>query len=139
MPAPASFAGPALAQALSQHRRQLGFPVTDRLVGEHEAPDQEHLCQIAQAQLVAQPPEDDQEHDVGRHLDPVQRRAGSLIEPSPALPAAEAPEAMNRSPLPLGGRRRVAMRAVHGDTLDLSKRSPGTYPLVALSASCPEI
>jgi hypothetical protein len=33
----------------------------------------------------------------------------------------------------------VAMRAVHGGSLDLSKRAPRTYPLGALSASCPEI
>src|SRR3954470_14532537 len=57
-----------------------------RLVGEHEAPDQEHLGQIPQAQLVAQPPEDHEEHDVGWDLDPVQRRTSSLVEPPPALP-----------------------------------------------------
>jgi hypothetical protein len=31
---------------------------------------------------------------------------------------------MNRSPFLLGGRRRVAMRAVHGGSLDRSKRGP---------------
>ena len=123
VPAPAGLAGPALAQALGEQRRQLGFPVPHRLVGEHDAPDQEHLRQITQAQLVAQPPEDHEKHDVGRDLDPVQRRAGPLVEPPPAIPAPEAPEAMNRSPLPLGGRRRVAMRAVHGGSLDRSKRA----------------
>ena len=40
--------------------------------------------------------------------------------------------------LPLAGRRRVAMRAVHDGSLDLSKMGSGTYPLVTLSASCPE-
>jgi hypothetical protein len=30
---------------------------------------------------------------------------------------------MNRSPLPLGGRRRVAVRAIHGGSLDLSERA----------------
>src|SRR3954462_15534989 len=44
-PAPAGFAGPALAQALGQQRRQLSLPVAHRLVGEHDAPDQEHLGQ----------------------------------------------------------------------------------------------
>jgi hypothetical protein len=68
------------------------------------SPFAQHLRQIAQAQLVAQPPEDHEKHNVGRHLDPVQRRAGPLVEPPSALPAPEAPEAMNRSPLPLGRR-----------------------------------
>ena len=89
VPAPAGLAGSALAQALGEQRRQLGFPVTDRLVGEHDAPDQKHFRQITQAQLVAQPPKDDQEHDVSRHLDPVERRAGPLVEPPPAIPAPE--------------------------------------------------
>jgi hypothetical protein len=41
VPAPAGLAGPPLAQALGQQRRQLGLPVAHRLVGEHEAPDQD--------------------------------------------------------------------------------------------------
>jgi len=53
VPAPAGFAGAPLAQPLGEQRRQPGFPVPHRLVGEHEAPDQEHLGQITQAQLVA--------------------------------------------------------------------------------------
>jgi hypothetical protein len=101
--APAGFAGPALAQALGEQRRQLGFPVAHCLVGEHEAADQEHFRQVTQAQLVAQPPEDHEEHDVGRDLNPVQRRAGPLVEPPPAIPAAEASKAMNCSALPLPG------------------------------------
>ncbi len=47
VPAPAGLAGPPLAQALGEQRRQLGLPVAHRLVGEHEAADQEHLRQIA--------------------------------------------------------------------------------------------
>ena len=53
VPAPADLASPALAQTFGQQRRQLGFPSPHRLVGENEAPDQEHLGQITQAQLVA--------------------------------------------------------------------------------------
>src|SRR3954464_4761588 len=116
----------------------LASQIPHRLVGEHDAPDQEHLRQITQAQLVAQPPENDQEHDVGRHLGAVEPRAGPLIEPPPALPAPKTSEAMNRLPLPLDGRRRVAVRAVHGGFLDLSKRDLGTYPSTPLPASCPE-
>src|SRR3954466_15492680 len=43
VPAPADLASPALAQALGEQRCQLGLPVAHRLVGEHEAADQEHL------------------------------------------------------------------------------------------------
>src|SRR4051812_8376987 len=102
VPAPAGFADAPLAQALGEQRRQL--PVAHRLVGEHEAPDQEHFRKIPQAQLVTQPPEDHEEHDVGRDLNPVQHRATPLVVSPPALPAPEAPEAMNRSPFLLGGR-----------------------------------
>ena len=87
MPAAAGLAGPPLAQILGEQRRQLGFPVAHRLVSEHEAADQEHLGQVPQAQLVAQPPKDHEKHDVGWDLHPVQRRAGPLVEPPPALPA----------------------------------------------------
>src|SRR3954447_20653313 len=52
----------------------------------------------------------------------VQRRAGPLVVPPPALPAPETSEAMNRSPLPLDGRGGRAMRAVHRGSLDLPKR-----------------
>src|SRR3954468_24054602 len=112
---------PIHTQALGEQWRQPGFPVPHRLVSEHDAPDQEHLRQVTQAQLVAQSPEDHEKHDVRRDLDPVQRRAGPLVEPPPAIPAPKPPEAMNRSPLSLGGRGRVAVRAVHGGSLDLSK------------------
>jgi hypothetical protein len=50
-------------------------------------------------------------------------RACPLVELPPAIPAAEAPETMDRSALPLAGRRRVTMRAVHGGSRDLSKRA----------------
>jgi hypothetical protein len=80
--APAGFAGPALAQALGEQRRQLGFPIPHRLVSEHEAPDQKHFRQITEAELVAQPPKDHEKHDVG--WDPVQHRAGPLVVPPPS-------------------------------------------------------
>src|SRR4051812_30509033 len=62
--------------------------------------------QIPQAQLVAQPPEE--ENDVGRDLNPVEHRAGPLVVSLPAISTAIAPEAMHRSPFPLGSRRRLA-------------------------------
>jgi hypothetical protein len=53
VPAPSDFALSSPPEILGQSRRELGLPITDRLVAEHEAADQEHLGQIPQAQLVA--------------------------------------------------------------------------------------
>jgi hypothetical protein len=47
---------------------------------ELEATLQKHLGQIAPAQLVAQPPRHDQQHDGGGKLQAVERRGGALIE-----------------------------------------------------------
>jgi hypothetical protein len=144
MPAPAGLAGPPLAQALSEPRRQLGLPIQHRLVGEHEAADQEHLGKITQAQLVAEPPEDHEEHDVARHLNPVQHRAGPFVEPPPAIPAPEAPKTMNCS-APRSrvddewqcGQSMVAL--LISQTLDLSN-GPENLPINASPGKlCPEI
>ena len=52
-------------KVIDEGRRQLRLPIANRLVAEFDAPDQEHLWQIAQAQLVAKPPEDHECDDVG--------------------------------------------------------------------------
>jgi hypothetical protein len=52
IPAAAGLAPASLAQSIGEQRRQPGFLVTDRFVAEDDAADQEHLRQIAQAELV---------------------------------------------------------------------------------------
>jgi hypothetical protein len=47
-----------LPEVIDEGRRQLRLPIANRLIAEFDAPDQEHLWQIAQAQLVAKPPKD---------------------------------------------------------------------------------
>ena len=47
---------------------------------EHDAADQKHLRQIAQAEFVAQPPEHHERDDVGGVLRPVQQALTALIE-----------------------------------------------------------
>jgi hypothetical protein len=42
-------------EVIDEGRRQLRLPIANRLIAEFDAPDQEHLWQIAQAQLVAKP------------------------------------------------------------------------------------
>jgi hypothetical protein len=49
-------------------------------VGEFETPLQKHLCQVSQAQLVSQPPENDQQNDIGWELQMVEDSASPLVE-----------------------------------------------------------
>jgi len=58
------------------------FPVPDCLMGELKAPLQEHLGQIAQTQLVPEPPEDDQEDDISEVFEIVERSSCTLVEGS---------------------------------------------------------
>ena len=54
---------------------------------ELESPQQEHLGQIAQAQLVAEPPDQHLEDDVGRDFQEIELRAPSLVEGTLAVAA----------------------------------------------------
>src|SRR3954470_2379676 len=91
IPAAARLAATALPQVLGQRRRELGLPLADGLMAEYDTAQGEHLGQVAQAQLVAQPPEHHERDDVGRILRPVQQRAGAFVELLAAGPAAKAP------------------------------------------------
>jgi hypothetical protein len=44
------------------------FPLSDRFVSEFETAQQEHLGQIPQAELIAQPAEHNLENDIGGKL-----------------------------------------------------------------------
>jgi hypothetical protein len=59
-----------------------GFPLPNRLMGEDKAALQEHLRQIPQAQLVPQPPEDNEQDDIGRVFQKVEGRCGALVKRS---------------------------------------------------------
>src|SRR5690242_10199905 len=89
VPAAADLALAAAPEILGQHWGELGLPLAHRLVAEHEAADQEHLGQVAQAQLVAQAPEYHEGDHVARVLGPVQRAAAALVELLAAGAAAE--------------------------------------------------
>jgi len=107
IPALPDLAAPATAHTFSQCRRELGLPVAHRLMTEHDAADQEHLWQIAQAEFVAQPPEHHEGKDVGRVLRPVQQGRAALIELFAAVTAAKPAVALRGSfgPLRNGSRR----------------------------------
>src|SRR5688572_30539163 len=57
VPTAAHLAAPASAQLLGQGRRELGLPLPNGLMTEHDAAHGEHLGQIPQGELVAQAPE----------------------------------------------------------------------------------
>jgi hypothetical protein len=67
-------------------------------VAEREAAGQEHLGEVAQAELVAKPPEHHEGDHVGGVLGPVQHGAGALVGLLAAAPAAEPATALSRPP-----------------------------------------
>jgi hypothetical protein len=113
VPAPPNFALSSLSEILAQCRRELGFPVANRLVAEHEAADQEHLGQIPQAQFVAQSPEHHEGDDVTRVLRPVQQAGATLVELLRAAQSAEPAIALRRALGPFPAGCRLAFRAAH--------------------------
>src|SRR5690349_3061934 len=87
IPAAADAAASTATEFLSQSRREFRLPIPHRLMAEHDAADQEHLGEIAQAELVAQAPEHHERDDVARILRPVQQAGAALIELLAALTA----------------------------------------------------
>ncbi len=74
---------------------------------------EQQLGDIAEAELVAQPPQHDEQHDVGRVLQIVEAGAGPLVEPPSAGAAAEPAVAELRALSPAGGRGGSTVRTVH--------------------------
>ncbi len=108
VPATAYFALPSPPEILRQCRRELCLPIANGLIAEREATDQEHLGQISQAELVAEPPEHHKSDDIARVLRPVQQAGAPLLELLRAGQAAEPPIALCRALRPFlnGGRLR---------------------------------
>jgi hypothetical protein len=59
------------------------FPVSNRLMGELKAAFKKHLRQIAQAQLIAQSPEHNEQDNIGRIFQKVEGGTGAFIESVP--------------------------------------------------------
>jgi len=72
IPTTTDFAPSASPEILRQCGRELGLPIADRLIAEYDAADQEHLDEIPQTELVAQPPKHHERDHVARVLRPVQ-------------------------------------------------------------------
>ena len=119
VPLRAGLALPPCPQPLRQQGCDESFPGRVpacgwRHMAEGEAPPQEQLGQLAQARRVAQPPQDDQEHDVGGHAQIVEGGAGPLVEAVRAGRAAEGPVAQARPLRLLLGPGRLAVWAGQG-------------------------
>ena len=80
-------------QLVGEERREAKLPRADRLVGNLEPALEQQLGDVPEAQLVAEPPQHREEHDVRRVLEIVEGCAGSLLKAPPAGPAAEPPVA----------------------------------------------
>ena len=59
------------------------------LMGELEPSLQEHLCQVAQTELVAKAPAHDEQLHISGELDEVECGAGTFVETAPATTAPE--------------------------------------------------
>ena len=75
--APPGSAPPLRAQPLAEERSEAELPLPERLVRDFEPTLEQHLGDVAKAELVAQPPQHGEQHDVGRVLEIVEWRAPS--------------------------------------------------------------
>jgi hypothetical protein len=100
---------------------------------EHETAFQKHLSHIMQAQLLAQTPQNNQQNDISRVFQKVERGTGALIEDALTSQAPERPIA-KQGFLPLflrgGG---YAVRAIHGSLLMTMFCLLQAYPIRSLN------
>jgi hypothetical protein len=102
-----------LSQTVDQRRGELRLPVSNGFMTELNPAKQEHLGQIAQAELVSQAPEHHENYDIGGILAPVQNSATALVELLATGATPEAPVTPSRTIRPFRDRRRVASDAPH--------------------------
>src|ERR1700722_2179085 len=113
IPTAPHLAASASPQIFSHRRCELGFPVANRLVAEHDAADQEHLGQITQGKLIAQAPKHHEGDDVTGVLRPVQNAGTPLIELLAASATAEPAVTLSRALTPFRNSCRAAPNAFH--------------------------
>src|SRR3984957_11385591 len=104
-------------EVIDEGRRQLRLPIANRLVAEFDAPDQEHLWQIAQAQLVAKPPENHECDDVGWIMSAIENSTTAFIELLHTGAAAEVSVPPGSPLTSFRHVRRVTLYALHGTVL----------------------
>lgn len=94
---------------------------------EGEAAREEHLRQIAQAEFVAQPLQDDEQGNVGGHLQVIDGRARAFVKGAPAGAATEEPIPQRCRSLQLLCRIPQTVRAGHRPLLNAFYKGVG-YP-----------
>jgi len=82
IPGPASLSSSLDSQLVGDEWGKTGLRVSNGLMGELKAALQEHLRQITQTQLIPQPPEHDEQDDIGGIVEKVERRSCTLVEGS---------------------------------------------------------
>src|SRR5260370_42068643 len=92
---------PTAAKIIDQERSKFRVPIPNRLIGEFDTAEKEHLRQIAQAQFVTQSPEHNERDDVGRILGAIQRPTSSLVELLATVATTEPPVALRGALSPL--------------------------------------
>lgn len=88
-------------------------PSRTRLVAEGEASHHEQLRQVAQAALLAQPPQGDMYDQVGRFVPVLEGRTGALAEETATGWAANGAMTARRPPVPRHSRGRGTMGTGH--------------------------
>ena len=114
VPGSARLAASHGAEPFLQQRCEARLPATNGLVRDLVATLEQQLRDISGAELVAQPPQHGEQHDVGRVVELVEAGAGPLVESPPAGAAAEPAVAKLRAVSPLGCRARSTVRTGHG-------------------------
>jgi hypothetical protein len=89
------------------------FPFSNCLIREPPSSFEKHLGKISQAQLVSEPPQDNQEDDIGGIFQEVEWSSSPLIEGLLAIRAAKCPIAKRCLLGSFFGSGRGAVWAVH--------------------------
>ena len=79
-------------ETITDHGRKAELPCPDCFIADLESPLEEEFSHVTKAELVAQAPEDGEQHDVGRELEIVEGRPRALIEAALAPPTGEGPK-----------------------------------------------
>jgi hypothetical protein len=114
IPAVSNLAVSSFAPGLAEERSQLASPLPHGSMGKHEAPLEEHLGRIPQAELGPEAPQHHQADDVDRILPPIEGGAGPFLTLPLTVTTAEAAIPQLCPIRALDGRRPLTMRARHG-------------------------
>jgi hypothetical protein len=124
MPRATSLSLPLGAQLVGQQWGEAGLPLAHHLVRELKPPFQKHFGELTEAQLIAYAPEDDQEDDIARKFEMVERGPSALIEGPLTVPSTESPIAKLRLFTSFDRRGGRAVRARHRAFLSWADFSP---------------